>query len=135
MNNYPGTVHECPEIISRRSIYLNLDRLPQVGADVPLAINVPDDDLLRATHDRVSQPGVEFTILDVAGVDLEDWLNSHLLSISSHIRSPDIPIPNSVSVGQTPPRLKRFPGGPFMLLPPDRDPLAGQVLLRFADRV
>src|SRR5512136_728823 len=124
MNDYPGTVHKCPEVVSRRSIYLNLDRLPQVGANVPLAVNVPNDDLLRASHDRVSQPGVEFTILDVAGVDLEDWLNSHLLSISSHIRSPDIPIPNSVSVGQTPLRLKRFSRRLSILLPPNRDPLA-----------
>src|SRR5512136_851360 len=91
MNNYPGTVHECPEIISRRSIYLNLDRLPQVGANVPLAVNVPDDDLLRAAHDRVSQPGVEFAVRDVRGIDLQDWLGFHLLSIGSHIRSPDIP--------------------------------------------
>src|SRR5512136_735916 len=44
-------------------------------------------------------------------------------------------IPNSVSVGQTPLRLKRFSRRLSMLLHPDRNSLPGQVFLCFADRV
>ena len=72
MNDDSRAVHESAKVIARSAIYLNLDRLPQVGANVPLTVNVPDYHLLRVTNHCVSQPRVEFAVWDVAGIDLQN---------------------------------------------------------------
>jgi len=77
MYNNPWSIHKRSQVVAWSAKYLKLHWLIQVGADIPLPVNIMEFNPSGTIRHCLSQGGIKVSILNPAGV----YINYSILSI------------------------------------------------------